>query len=222
LSWWIAVLFAIGSTCFFVGPFPGFVKLVGSTADGIVFFVGSVFFTSAALLQYLQAANPDRGQRGDERRMRFLRFEPRGIDWCSATVQLLGTLFFNVSTFHALQSSLDTSATDRLVWRPDALGSICFLISGALAYTAVRDTLFDWLPRTPEGRIAAINLIGCVLFGISAITAFVVPETGNVLDLAASNAATALGALCFLIGALLLLARSASESKRPSKPKTEM
>ena len=40
---------------------PGFVQLVGSAADGTVFFVGSVFFTSAALLQYLEAANADRG-----------------------------------------------------------------------------------------------------------------------------------------------------------------
>ena len=48
VSWWIGVLFAFGSTCFFVGPFPGFVELVGSQVDGIVFFVGSIFFTSAA------------------------------------------------------------------------------------------------------------------------------------------------------------------------------
>jgi hypothetical protein len=31
------------------------------------------------------------------------------------------------------------------------------------------------------------------------------PETGDVLDLAAANLATALGAVCFLIGALMLL-----------------
>src|SRR5205809_12257 len=40
---WIAAGFATGSACFFIGPFPGFVQLVGQGADGIVFFVGSVF-----------------------------------------------------------------------------------------------------------------------------------------------------------------------------------
>ena len=40
-SWWIAVLFAIGSACFAIGPFPGFVQLVGTAADAAVFFVGS-------------------------------------------------------------------------------------------------------------------------------------------------------------------------------------
>jgi hypothetical protein len=48
---------------------------------------------------------------------------------------------------------------------------------------------------------------------ISAVAGYVVPSTGSALDLAAANAWTALGALCFLIGAVLLLpdsARSAS------------
>jgi hypothetical protein len=47
---WIGVLFAIGSACFLVAPLPGFVELVGSEVDAAVFFAGSVFFTSAALL----------------------------------------------------------------------------------------------------------------------------------------------------------------------------
>lgn len=59
MNWWIAVLFAIGSVCFVVGPFPGYVQLVGSGADGITFFVGSLFFISAALLQAL--SSEDRG-----------------------------------------------------------------------------------------------------------------------------------------------------------------
>src|SRR5687768_5287335 len=88
--WWIGVLFAIGSVCFVVGPMPGFVQLVGSAADGTVFFVGSLFFTSAAFLQYLQAANPGPG------RKRVLRFHPRSSDWWASLVQLIGTLYFNV------------------------------------------------------------------------------------------------------------------------------
>src|SRR5947199_5674732 len=100
--------------CFLVGPFPGFVELVGTGADGIVFFVGSIFFTSAALLQALQAV--DR------------------LDRWSSLIQFAGTIFFNVSTFRALQAGLDASAYDQLVWSPDVLGSICFLASGAVAY----------------------------------------------------------------------------------------
>jgi uncharacterized membrane protein len=116
-------------------------------------------------------------------------------------VQLAGTLFFNLSTFHALQTGLDATEYDRLVWRPDWRGSICFLVSGVLAYVAVRQVS----RHARECRIAVVNLAGCVAFGISAVAGYVVPSTGSALDLAAANAFTAVGALCFLVGALLLL-----------------
>jgi hypothetical protein len=178
---WIGVLFAIGSACFLVGPFPGFVELVGSETDAAVFFGGSIFFTSAALLQMLHSDG--------------------GLDRWACVVQFAGTLFFNVSTFHALQTGLDTNEYNRLVWRPDWRGSICFLVSGVLAYLAVRHLS----SRATDWRIAVVNLAGCVAFGISAIAGYVVPSTGTALDLAAANAFTSLGALCFLVGALMLL-----------------
>jgi hypothetical protein len=201
LSWWIGVLFAIGSLCFLVGPFPGFVQLVGSAADGTVFFAGSLFFTSAALLQHLQAANADRGQR----RFRLITFERRRTDWWATLIQLAGTLYFNVDTYRAMADSFDTSQVDRLVWAPEAFGSICFLISGLLAYREVRGGGVRVAARSTDGRIAIVNLAGCVLFGISTIASYVVPSTGDVLALAAANVTTSLGALCFLIGALMLL-----------------
>lgn len=185
-TWWIGVLFAIGSLCFLVGPFPGFVDLVGSAADGTVFFVGSLFFTTAALLQFLES-------------------ESRG-DRVVTLIQLVGTVFFNINTFRALQDSYDSEDINRLIWTPDVIGSACFLISGVLAYLAVRHIRKQ---NRREWRVAVINLVGCVLFAISAIASYVVPSTGDALDLAAANWATSLGALCFLVGAVMILPRFA-------------
>jgi hypothetical protein len=44
------------------------------------------------------------------------------------------------------------------------------------------------------------------------------PATGGVVDLAAANAFTALGALCFLVGAVLLLPESATTEPAPTQP----
>lgn len=55
------MLFAMGSTCFLVAPIPAFLRLVGPVADGAVFFVGSLLFTSAAALQWLETINASRG-----------------------------------------------------------------------------------------------------------------------------------------------------------------
>jgi hypothetical protein len=195
---WIGLLFAIGSICFLVGPFPGYVQLVGSSADGITFFVGSIFFTSASLLQLTTTRLTGGGT----------------IDrWAGAT-QLAGTLFFNLSTFEAMQDALDVTATNRLVWAPDVFGSICFLVSSALAYRSANGTFGRRTHRDGPTRIAVVNLLGSIAFGISAIASFVVPATGDVLNLAAANFTTAVGAACFLAGAIRLL--PTLSSRRPT------
>jgi hypothetical protein len=214
-SWWIGVLFAIGSACFLVAPFPGFVELVGSGADGIVFFVGSIFFTTAAALQWLEAINADEGpDPATRRRLRVVSFEPHRIDWWSSGVQLVGTVLFNVNTFHALQEGLDAESYDRLVGTPGLLGSICFLVAGTLAYVEVGRGRALPKRRTLEWWIAAVNLLGCIAFGIAAVAAFWVPSQGSIAHLAAANAFTAFGGLCFLVGAVLLLPEGAAEPER--------
>jgi hypothetical protein len=114
------------------------------------------------------------------------------------------------TTFQALQTAVSSSNYNRLVWRPDALGSICFLVSGVIAYVA--SPRRGWLPARegPGWWQPAVNLLGCIFFGISAIAGYVVPSTGSVLDLAAANWNTSLGAACFLVCALFTLFGPAS------------
>jgi hypothetical protein len=189
----MALCFALGSTCFLVGPFPGFVQLVGATADAVTFFVGSILFTAGGALQSWLAW-PGRRLAGGGRAV-----------WYAAIVQSAGTLFFNVTTYQAMHVALTNPEYDRLVWRPDWRGSICFLVSGAIAYRASRrHGGHGWLPvRGGAGWWQpAVNLLGCVFFGVSAVAGYLVPATGTLLDQAAANWNTALGAACFLACAL--------------------
>lgn len=218
-SWWIGVLFAIGSLCFLVAPFPGFLQLVGSGADGIIFFVGSIFFTAAATLQHIETINADRGPSGQEAEgFRVLTIEPGRIDWWATLIQLAGTILFNINTLDAMQEGLSVQQENRLIWAPDTIGSACFLIASYLAFAEVCGAWRCWKPRSREWRIGALNLAGSVAFGIAAIASFVVPSTGTVLDLAWVNGFTALGALGFLIGALLLLPEGAEAAAAEPDP----
>jgi hypothetical protein len=182
----MSLLFAAGALCFVVGPFPGYLQLVGAEADAITFFAGSILFTGGGLLQVSLA----RGR----------------ADRWAAVVQSLGTLFFNVTTFRALDTAISNPAYDRLVWRPDAFGSVCFLVSGLIAYRA-RPAHADWTPL--------VNLLGCVLFAVAAVAGHVVPTTGSTLDLAAANWTTALGAACFFACAVRGLTARPSPSPPP-------
>ncbi|GAA3006181.1 YrhK family protein [Microbacterium aurantiacum] len=87
--------------------------------------------------------------------------------------------------------------------RPDAGGSILFLVSSALALVAAarRHELWDPLARTWHGTW--LNAAGSVFFAVSAVDAFVVPSTQTLLDAPAANAGTLAGASCFLVAALL-------------------
>ena len=124
-----------------LGAVPWYADAVGPIADRMrPFFVGALFFTAAAGIQLaLSGRKPPR--RGADR--------PTLADWWAAAVQFVGTLFFNVSTIEALVAA----AADRQShggWRPDAFGSICFLVASAFAVVATteRDRLWDPPART--------------------------------------------------------------------------
>ena len=122
-------------------------------------------------------------------------------------MQFVGTLLFNLSTFEAMQDGLSTGQDDRIVWAPDLFGSAAFLISGVLGFQVANRAYRRAGGRGSGWTMSAVNLTGCVFFGISAVASYIVPSSGSILDLAAANWTTGLGALCFLIGALLLLPR---------------
>lgn len=54
----IAWLFVVGSALFILGSVPAYANTVGATADGITYFIGSLFFTSASFSQLVQAQTP--------------------------------------------------------------------------------------------------------------------------------------------------------------------
>src|SRR3954462_13590127 len=166
----MALLFAAGSACFLVGPFPRYAQLFGATAGGGTFFAGSILFTGGGAMQ-TWLASADRRSPG-----------PGRAAWWAALVQSAGTLFFNVTTLHALSTLPSNAGYDRLVWRPAAPGLLFFLVSGVIAYRAApRHGL-----RPDRGRPgwweALVNLLGCVLFGISAGGGYLVPAPGSLPD----------------------------------------
>jgi hypothetical protein len=124
----------------------------------------------------------------------------------SAAVQFAGTLLFNVSTGAAVWAHAVT-AERRYVWAPDATGSIAFLLSGVLGMVAVTATVGLIELRSRDWLAGAINLIGCVAFGVSAVAAFV-RVSGITADEVLANLGTFVGALCFLAAALMELPRS--------------
>lgn len=184
----MGAFFALGSVCFIVGPLTAYASAVGGNADGLTFFIGSILFTLGGACQCLLAVEerPDR---------------PAGLaGWRTAWIQSVGTVLFNVMTFASLSVLITNSSYNTIVWVPNAVGSVCFLVSGVIFYLS--SPRRGWLPlREHVGWWeAAVNMLGCVLFGISAVTGYA--SDGSPLSVSITNWTTTLGAVCFFVVAL--------------------
>jgi hypothetical protein len=198
-------LFAIGSSLFAIATAPGFALFGGAGATNLLCYVGSWFFTSAALLQLvLSRPSMDRSWATSSIR----------AEWLSAATQFAGTLCFNVSTGAALWAHRLPSRR-HFVWGPDAAGSVTFLVSGVLGIAAVSLAVGIFQLKSRDWLAAWINMIGSIAFGVSAAGAFITKK-GITEDAWLANIGTFVGALCFLIAALLVLPKHVSPRTAPA------
>jgi hypothetical protein len=213
LNGFIASLFTCGSSLFLLA---GILSLwpalaarwsLDSFAINLIFFAGSIPFTSAAYLQLFQSANamPATGSKhSTPPKIAWFGWRPGDIGWLSCALQFAGTLLFNVNTFDALLPGLDWLQQDAAVWAPDMIGSALFLASG---YLSLVECYRDRSARQSNGLawwITLINLLGCVAFLVSAVLAFTA-FTPDAALVAWSTMFTAVGAAAFLVGSLLML-----------------
>jgi hypothetical protein len=213
-GWWIAILFAIGSLLFAVGSVPAYVSAVGALWDTVTYFVGSLFFTAASFLAYREAVDAAAPALNPKHR-RVFTYQPGRIDWWATAVQLVGTLYFNVSTGVAMAQNVSAQTAHQHVWRPDAIGSVCFLVASVLAWYETCHGWAAWRPRSWSWWITLANLIGSIAFGVSAVAGYINPVTGQVHNAGRADTQTLIGAVCFFIGAVLLLPERTEKTPGP-------
>jgi hypothetical protein len=182
--------FGVGAACFLVGPMTPYASLVGSNADAVTLFIGSLLFTLGGFTQ-CALAYPERSDGSTGR-----------ATWRTAWIQSVGTLLFNLMTFEAVRLAAGSARYDVVIWTPNAIGSVCFLISGTILYLS--SPRRSWLPdsRHHGWWEPMVNLLGCVFFGISAVAGYAAGAHGALLSASISNWTTMLGAACFLACAL--------------------
>ncbi len=214
MGWWTGVLFMFGSALFAIGGAMGtwpempLIRSIDQSHIGWIFFVGSLFFTSAGYLQWLEVINGDVGATGTPgsapRRWLFYGWRPRNLGYVAAAAQLIGTLLFNVNTADAMISGLNWIEEDKLVWTPNMLGSICFLVASHAAIMEVSHRYWTWQFHSLSWWITGVNMLGSIFFMVSALSSFV--EPGDALAAPwPANIGTFAGAVCFFVGGYLLI-----------------
>jgi hypothetical protein len=175
------------------------------TANG-VFFVGSLFFTSAGYVQFLEAVNGDVADvaRGPSP-WRWLAWKPHNLGYMAAAVQLVGTVLFNFNTGDSMLAGLSAEETNVLVWAPDVVGCVCFLVASLLAYVEYGHGRLALAPRNVSWWIVSVNLLGSAFFMASASLTFAGRAPSSAESLWSADLYTLLGAICFLSTSYLLL-----------------
>ena len=90
-------------------------------------------------------------------------------------------------------------------------GSICFLVASWFAFSEVTPRLFHWHVRTIGWWISALNLLGSIAFGVSAVASRYLTTTEEPANITLVNLGTFIGAVCFFVGAALLPVESARD-----------
>lgn len=204
----IAILFMIGAFCFVLASA---MSLQGFYSDFIVngiYFIGSLFFTSAAYGQFLEAINADITNESHlhakDKKWIWFAFRAKNLGYLSSITQLIGTVLFNINTFASFYTYVSPLFSDIIVWVPDFLGSILFLLASFFAWLEIYKDREVKAFRSSSWWIVWANNFGSLFFQVSAIASFILVNAHAINDTVALKY-TLLGGICFFIGAFLLI-----------------
>jgi hypothetical protein len=202
-----AAAFLVGGSLFAIGAALSQAHIGGPRLAAVVYMVGGVFFSTGGYSSVLLAINAPHRRRGGgwvRGPWRWWAREPTNFDYLAAVTLFVGTLVFAVNLIDSLLGELTPTQVDRLVWNPDVIGCLLFLISGHLAMI---DICGSWFPWTHGKRLRSENLgwwivfvnqVGSVLFMVSAVASFVRAD-GDMIAVGIANWGTLTGALCFAV-----------------------
>ncbi|MFI9245005.1 hypothetical protein ACIGXF_21005 [Streptomyces sp. NPDC053086] len=205
-----AVAFIVGGALFAAGAAVALFGSGDATECASIYFAGGLFFNTGGYVSLLQAINAPRHDavgtgRLATRGWRWWSYEPMRVDWLSTAVLFVGTLVFAVNLLDSFMRGLSVQQVDRLIWVPDVVGCVLFLVSGHLGFVEICHGRPCLRPRGLGWWIVAVNQLGSVLFMVSALAAYTRPATGSLISADIANWGTLTGALCFWMAGVLQL-----------------
>ncbi|MEU1281043.1 hypothetical protein [Streptomyces sp. NPDC005805] len=196
-----AITFTAGGALFAAGASLAIAAPGEVIATTVTYFTGGMFFNTGGYVSLLQTLNaPRRSADGDRLEpvpWRWWSYEPMRIDWLGTFLLFVGTLVFGVNLLDSFLQGLTTQQAARLVWAPDVIGCVLFLISGQLALAEVCHGRSGIRVHDLGWWIVAVNLAGSALFMLAAVADLVTPGSESTVSLAVANWGTLAGALCF-------------------------
>jgi len=200
---WIGMPFVVGSVLFIVA-----VPIAASSivASALLFFAGSTLYLIGASADAWNAratalngarwrASIEVAGNSVQGWTRYLRHR----FWASS-IQAFGAVLFQVMVIAGLIDGLDPILVDLLIWEPDIIGSLCFVISSAMLVSVQHPLAGRGDFRDRIKGASLFNLGGSLCFLASSLGAFVPLSSGEEISPLLVAGGTVIGGALFLIG----------------------
>lgn len=223
LSWWVAIIFTVGSALFTLGAVASlFPALFGGEEAGVItaevsYWSGALLFTVSIYMQVLEGLNSSDyigtgpGRRSRSRGFRLFGWQPRRLEFVAPFLLLIGSLLFNVETTLALAESLGWAALPLLVGITSLTGSVLFLLPSYLQMVEVCHRYLCYRPREISWWVTVFFILGSVGFVVGSVSGFQLPGLSSPEEAMITNVGFLQGSVFFLAGSYLMLPELASE-----------
>lgn len=188
VSWWLTLLFTIGSLLFVVGGVATITSIDRPAAW--MNLTGSLAFSIGASLAVVEAASAAK---------RLGKFGIAGL-WATAggraaLIQIVAAAgFFQIAMIAGVLTDLNWVTTDVWLWTPSTIGSIGFVASSFIAVQEAR-------PAADIGTTAAIaNLAGSVCFLLGSVAGYLAQGPIQIPGNDFANPVFLAGSVLFLAG----------------------
>jgi hypothetical protein len=217
LTWWIAIIFTVGSALLVIGSLGPFMP--NRIAHAATFSVlGSACFTIANYLSLLEIINADRRSRLEINRLvhstaatseipafRWWAWMPHELSYMATFVMFAGGLLFKLCYVFGVLKWSNWIEVDILINVPGLIGSLCFLLASYLYVVEIVHKAWGFRLKSISWWSAFTCLLGSLGYTISGIYGLfgqgpivVEQKWGNYL-------AVFLGAVFFLISSYLMV-----------------
>jgi len=197
-GWWIASTFIVGSVLFGLGAAFPLIPNFPVEIINVVYLAGSSLYLIGAVIQAVQGRKMAINDRDDPAATR--RFADRNSR--GAIIQAFGAVLFQTSMTGTLIRSLSTMQQESVIWAPDLVGAVCFVIASTVFFT-LRYPIQQRQDNRQSARfLALLNIIGSAFFVLSAVGAYIVPLTDQTLYPQIANIGTFVGAIFFFLSSI--------------------
>ncbi len=182
ISWWVTILFFVGSALFILGAvaalFPEIFR--GSIDVSAFYFVGALVFTIGVYVQLLEAINQksyiDTNLRDEPtKKFDWFAWQPGRLSFLEAFVLLVGSALFNIETTLALAERLSWIEITYLIGLTSLTGSVLFVAGTYLQLVEVCHEYLCWRPHEISWWVAVLSFLGCVGYLVGSVIGLDVP-----------------------------------------------